>query len=95
MFTMSETNQLDNGLGPKTDGTSSKEELMAVYEKLKDEPGLKSVVSADDHELLAKMFLDRKSLSQEEGENAAEDAKASYYAILCQVIPHHHFRIWT
>ncbi|KAJ0283490.1 hypothetical protein Brms1b_007744 [Colletotrichum noveboracense] len=72
---MSEPNQLANAVSPKTDGTSSKKELMAVYEQLKDERGLKSVVSADDHELLAKMFLDRKSLSQEEGENAAEDAK--------------------
>ncbi|KAJ3959078.1 hypothetical protein N0V92_004319 [Colletotrichum tropicale] len=79
---MSETNQLNNGVGPKTNGTSSKEELMAVYEQLKDEPGLKSVVSADDYELLAKMFLDRKSLSQEEGENAADDAKKLWPALV-------------
>ncbi|EQB55615.1 hypothetical protein CGLO_04447 [Colletotrichum gloeosporioides Cg-14] len=75
MSTMFDLNQLTNGGGPKTDGTSSKEELMAVYERLKDEPGLKAVVSADEQELLSKMFLDRKSLTQEEGEKAAEDAK--------------------
>ncbi|KAI8197470.1 hypothetical protein KHU50_009600 [Colletotrichum sp. SAR 10_65] len=79
---MSEPSQLTNGAGPKTDGTSSKEELMAVYEQLKDEPGLKSVVSVDDHELLAKMFLDRKGLSQEEGEKAAEDAKKLWPALV-------------
>ncbi|KAJ0276002.1 hypothetical protein COL940_008522 [Colletotrichum noveboracense] len=79
---MSEPNQLANAVSPKTDGTSSKKELMAVYEQLKDERGLKSVVSADDHELLAKMFLDRKSLSQEEGENAAEDAKKLWPALV-------------
>ncbi|KAF4869422.1 hypothetical protein CGCSCA1_v011313 [Colletotrichum siamense] len=79
---MSETAQLNNSVGTKAEGTSSKEELMAVYEQLKDEPGLKSVVTADDHELLAKMFLDRKSLSQEEGENAAEDAKKLWPALV-------------
>ncbi|KAI8245058.1 hypothetical protein K4K57_002633 [Colletotrichum sp. SAR 10_99] len=79
---MSETTQLNNSVGTKAEGTSSKEELMAVYEQLKDEPGLKSVVNADDHELLAKMFLDRKSLSQEEGENAAEDAKKLWPALV-------------
>ncbi|KAF5502739.1 hypothetical protein CGCA056_v014731 [Colletotrichum aenigma] len=79
---MSERNQLANAVSPKTDGTSSKKELMAVCEQLKDEPDLKSVVSADDHELLAKMFLDRKSLSQEEGENAAEDAKKLWPALV-------------
>ncbi|KAI8257366.1 hypothetical protein K4K56_007359 [Colletotrichum sp. SAR 10_98] len=79
---MSETTQLNNSVGTKAEGTSSKEELMAVYEQLKDEPGLKSVVTADDHELLAKMFLDRKSLSQEEGENAAEDAKELWPALV-------------
>ncbi|KAI8271059.1 hypothetical protein K4K58_004062 [Colletotrichum sp. SAR11_239] len=79
---MSETTQLNNSVGTKAEGTSSKEELMAVYEQLKDEPGLKSVVTADDHELLAKMFLDRKSLSQEEGENAAEDAKKLWPALV-------------
>ncbi|KAF4845423.1 hypothetical protein CGCSCA4_v006739 [Colletotrichum siamense] len=79
---MSEPSQLTNGADPKTDGTSSKEELMAVYEQLKDEPGLKSVVSADDHELLAKMFFDRKGLSQEEGEKAAEDAKKLWPALV-------------
>ncbi|KAF5484565.1 hypothetical protein CGCS363_v014143 [Colletotrichum siamense] len=79
---MSETTQLNNSVDTKAEGTSSKEELMAVYEQLKDEPGLKSVVTADDHELLAKMFLDRKSLSQEEGENAAEDAKKLWPALV-------------
>ncbi|KAK2771249.1 hypothetical protein CKAH01_14398 [Colletotrichum kahawae] len=72
---MSESDRLTNGVDPETEGTSSKEELMTVYEELKDEPGLKSIVSADHDELLAKMFVGRESLSQEEGEKAAEDAK--------------------